>query len=125
MRFFQWVDEHGHYNSKSILARLITRPNRIIRDDATETALDQAELEELDKMSIVRVKWFVQPHYRLPARILPRFHVEHECHFISEFFESVLNLIKNVKKNKVLKLNSQNLSNDLILAMAMWTKNAK
>ena len=102
MRFFQWVDEHGHYNSKSIVARLITRPNRIIRDDATEAALDQAELDKMSKLSLVRVKWFISPHYRLPARILPHFHIDSECDFLSKLF--LKNIFKEFFKELIKRL---------------------
>ena len=85
-RFFQWVDDIGHYSSSSILSRLITRPNRVIRKrsfftfvltshfcwkfqgsfcwsferhEDTEEAYEQEELDKVEDLKIVRAKWFV------------------------------------------------------------------
>jgi len=86
VRYFQWVDDHGYYNSKSILSRLITRPTRVIRHEDTEEALSQDELDSMENLETVRVKWFVPvasgESFRLPARILPPVHTETECDII-------------------------------------------
>ena len=60
----------------------------MIRHEDTEEALNQDELDSMEPLETVRVKWFVPvasgESYRLPARILPPVYTENECDIISE-----------------------------------------
>lgn len=41
VRFFEWVDDDGHYSKNSIYARLIQRQKRVIRKVENEEPLDE------------------------------------------------------------------------------------
>ena len=60
----------------------------MIRHEDTEEALNQDELDSMEPLETVRVKWFVPvasgESYRLPARILPPVYTETECDIISK-----------------------------------------
>ena len=42
VRFFQWIDDGGHYSEESIMARLIDNKTRRIRRVATSDAIPKS-----------------------------------------------------------------------------------
>lgn len=100
VRFFQWIDDGGHYSEESIMARLIDNKTRRIRRVATSDAIPksfkQAELNRLPDLKTVEVKWFVPVggvQYRYAARVMPRVRITCKDHFREE-------LEKHLKKRK-------------------------